>query len=75
MTGKANLPQEIIESAGGIYIGIQETLGSPLHCFNDPVTNTTLALYVRDLSEEAVRFIMLESRRAFLAAKPCEVRS
>jgi len=73
MTANANLsvsptPKQIIESAGAIYIGIQETLEGPLHCFNDPVNSTTLALYDRDLSELAVIFVMLESRRAFRAA-------
>lgn len=61
-------PQQIIERAGATYVGVQETLAGPVHCFNDPVTRSTLALYGRDLSELAVIFIMRESRRAFRAA-------
>lgn len=66
-TSASQSPQEIIESAGAIYIGIQQTLGSPLYCFTDPVTGTSLGLYARDMSKEAVRLIMRESRRAFRA--------
>jgi hypothetical protein len=62
-------PQEIIESVGAIYIGVQESLEGTIHCFNDPVTQTTLALDEPDLSELGVMLSMLASRQAFARAK------
>lgn len=55
----------IVENAGGIYVGIQKgdldlNLG-PLVLFQHPVTGTTLAVKLNDLTEAAVRQRLLDA--------------
>lgn len=55
--------QELVESAGGEYIGIQWGMV----WFNDPQTNSTLAMKLDELTVESVGKKLEASRRAFTA--------
>ena len=57
---------EQVEAGGGRYVGIQERLvvGKPaLILFDDPETGTTLSVPLPDLTAEAVRVRLAESRK------------
>lgn len=60
---------EQVEAGGGRYVGIQERLvaGVPaLVLFDDPETGTTLSVPLPDLTAEAVRARLAESRKDHL---------
>ena len=55
---------EQVEAGGGRYVGIQERLrGVALCLFDDPETGTTLSVPLPDLTAEAVRARLAESRK------------
>ena len=57
--------EQIIELAGGQYVGIQKTDGVPLVLFRDPVSGTCLALRETILAVDAVISKMQEAREVF----------
>ena len=55
---------EQVEAGGGRYVGLQEFRGHPpLVLFDDPESGTTLSVPLPDLTAEAVRARLLESRK------------
>jgi hypothetical protein len=62
--------EEMIERAGGRYIGLQEFPGqSPLALFNDPETETTLSMDSRSITVDIIRQRIAESRRRYREAR------
>ncbi len=57
--------QRMIEIGGAQYGGPMETTRGMLHCFRDPVTGTSLALYEKDLTVTAVEARVKASRITF----------
>ena len=47
------------------FLGIQSNPGNDIILFNDLYSNTTLALYSTDLSQENIRQKVIDSRKAF----------
>ncbi len=57
--------QRMVELGGAQYGGPMETGRGTLHCFRDPVSGTSLALYERDLTVAAVEARVKASRITF----------
>ena len=57
--------KRIIERAGAQWIGVQKTDGPSLILFRDPVVNSCLAIYEKNLTVEAVKAKMKAARETF----------
>jgi hypothetical protein len=58
----------IIEFAGGEYVGIR---GDSV-CFRDPVSDTTMTLYLSALSVENIKLSLKDSREKVLTVPPLQ---
>lgn len=58
--------KQILKKAGLSWVGVQKTPSGDLILFNDPITETTLAIKIESFNEDAVEAKIKSSRTDFL---------